>query len=61
MKSVRLVLPGDASPVVKNIGAVFTRQIQQRCEAKVVADGTVPLTVELTVVKGIGDQLSQRM
>ena len=56
VKSVRLVLPGDASPVVKNIGAVFTRQIQQRCEAKVVADGTVPLTVELTVVKGIGEE-----
>jgi hypothetical protein len=54
VKSVRLVLPGDASPVVKNIGAVFTRQVQQRCEAKVITTGDAPLTVELAVEKGLG-------
>jgi len=53
VKSVRLVLPGDASPVVKNIGAVFTRQVQQRCEAKVITTGDAPLTVELAVEKGL--------
>ena len=53
-KSVRLVLPAQAGSVVKNIGAVFTRQVQQRCEARVVMSGKAPLTVELAVEKGIG-------
>ena len=54
VKSVRLALPKEASPVVKSIGQVMVRQIQQRCEAKVVTSGTAPLTVELAVEKGIG-------
>ena len=54
VKSVRLALPANASPVVNSIGGVFTRQVQQRCEAKVGRDGEAPLTVELAVVAGIG-------
>jgi hypothetical protein len=53
-KSVRLALPAQAGTVVNNVGAVFTRQVQQRCEAKVVTGGDAPLTVELAVEKGIG-------
>ncbi|MFZ9935966.1 MAG: hypothetical protein ACO3JG_02785, partial [Luteolibacter sp.] len=53
-KSVRLVLPAQAGPVVENVGKVFARQVQQRCEAKVVTGGDAPLTVELAVEKGIG-------
>ena len=54
VKSVRLLLPAQAGPVVENTGKVFTRQVQQRCEAKVVTGGKAPLTVELAVEKGIG-------
>ena len=36
VKALRLVLPTDANAVVENTGKVFSRQIQQRCEAKVV-------------------------
>ena len=56
VKSVRLALPKESSPVVKSIGQVMVRQIQQRCEAKVVTSGTAPLTVELAVEKGIGSE-----
>ena len=40
--------------VVGNVGRVFARQIQQRCEAKVITTGDAPLTVELTIAPGIG-------
>ena len=53
-KSVRLVLPAQAGPVIDNIGRVFARQVQQRCEAMVVTAGAAPLTAELAVEKSIG-------
>ena len=53
-KSVRLVLPAQAGPVVEHTGRIFTRQVQQRCEATVVTGGDAPLTVELAVEMGIG-------
>jgi hypothetical protein len=56
VKSARFVLPPDASPVVRNIGAVLTRQIQQRCDARVVMSGEAPLTVELVIEQGIGKE-----
>ncbi|MBI3987115.1 MAG: hypothetical protein HY343_09355 [Lentisphaerae bacterium] len=46
VKSVRIDLPGDAGPVVKNIAALFARQIRQRCNAKAGADRDAGLTVE---------------
>ncbi|MCY3018261.1 MAG: hypothetical protein NTW87_04410 [Planctomycetota bacterium] len=55
-KSVRLVLPPQPSQVVENIGRVFARQVQQRCEAKVVTSGDAPLVVELTVKPGLGSE-----
>ena len=54
VKSVRLILPAQPGLVVEHIGQVLARQIQQRCEAKVVRDGEAPLTVELAVGPGIG-------
>jgi hypothetical protein len=36
VKSVRLVLPVPASPVMENIGRVLERQLGERCDAKVV-------------------------
>jgi hypothetical protein len=53
-KSVLLVLPSGQEPVVGTIGEVVRRQIQQRCEAKVIATGNAPLTVELALGPGIG-------
>ena len=53
-KSVRVALPEKPSPVVENIGRVFTRQVQQRCDAKVLATGEAPVLVELAIAPGIG-------
>ena len=53
-RSVRMVLPAQAAPVVGNTAKVFARQVMQRCEAQVVTGGAAPLTVELAVEKGIG-------
>ena len=53
-KSVRLVLPPQASAVVEQAGRVLTRQIQQRCDATVATSGNAPLVVELAITPGIG-------
>ena len=37
--SVRLVLPTDAAPILQNIAALFARQVEQRCAAKVATTG----------------------
>ena len=54
VKSIRLVLPPQPSPVVQNIGQVFARQIERRCDAKVVRQGEAPLVVEFAVKQGLG-------
>jgi hypothetical protein len=54
VKSIRLVLPPQPGPVVENIGRLFARQIESRCDAKVVTTGASPLVVELAVEPGIG-------
>ncbi|MCY2990213.1 MAG: hypothetical protein NTY19_20410 [Planctomycetota bacterium] len=54
VKNVRLILPAQSGPVAKNIGKVFVRQVQQRCEAKVMTDGDAPFTVELAIAPGNG-------
>lgn len=54
VKSLRLVLPPQPGPVVENIGRVFARQVQGRCDARVVAQGDAPLAVELAIEPGIG-------
>jgi hypothetical protein len=52
--SLRLVLPSGADPVVENIASVFTRQVESRCDAQVIAQGDAPLSVELAIEPGIG-------
>jgi hypothetical protein len=54
VKSLRLVLPPQPGPVVENIGRVFARQVQSRCNAKVVRQGEAPLVVKLALKQGIG-------
>jgi hypothetical protein len=56
VKSLRLILPPQPSPVVKNIGRVLVRQIESRCDAKVVEEGDAALTVKLTIEPGIGNE-----
>jgi hypothetical protein len=55
-RSVRLSLPRKAGPVVENIGRVFVRQVQQKCDAKVNTSGSAPFTVELDLKPGIGSE-----
>lgn len=52
---VGLVLPPGPSPVVRRIGRVLTRQIEDRCDARV-AQLEAPFTIVLAVEKGIGTE-----
>jgi len=56
VKSLRLILPPRPGPVVENIGRVFARQVESRCEAKIVVKGDAPLTVELAIEPGAGSE-----
>jgi hypothetical protein len=56
VKSLRLTLPPTPGPVVENIARVFTRQVESRCEARVVLKEDAPLTVELAVEPGPGPE-----
>ncbi len=53
---VRVVMPKSESPVVMNIIGVFTRQITERCAAKVITSGDAPLWVELALASSIGTE-----
>jgi hypothetical protein len=44
VKSLRLLLPPQPNPVVDNVGHVFTRQVESRCDARVVVQSEAPLT-----------------
>ena len=55
-KTVRLALPSQPSPMVENIGRVFMRQIQQRCDAKASTTGDARTTVELAIEPGVGSE-----
>jgi hypothetical protein len=52
--SIRVVLPPNAGSVAKRVGEVFSRQITQRCDAKVDISGNAELHVELAIEPGIG-------
>lgn len=54
--TVRIVLPEDSGPVMKNIACIFSRQVQARCAAKVVTSGKALFTVELAIEPGIGTE-----
>jgi len=55
-RSIRLVFPDQPSAVVKNLGQVFTRQVERRCDAQVTTEITSPLTVELAIAPGLGNE-----
>ena len=54
VKTVRVVLPQHADAVLRSISGVLARQVAQRCDASVVADGEAPMKVELAIAPGIG-------
>jgi len=56
VKSLRLILPPKPDPVVENTGRVFARQVESRCEARVVVTNDAPLTVELAFEPGVGSE-----
>jgi hypothetical protein len=54
--SIRIELPSGINAVMTNIYAVFARQVESRCGAKVVLRGEAPLTVTLVVDPAIGTE-----
>ena len=54
VKTVRLELPADASPVARHLATVFARQVASRCDAKVVTEGEAPLVVTLATAADVG-------
>ncbi len=53
-KFVRVVLPEDVNPVIRNIADLFARQVAQRSGANVRTTGEAPLRVELAIEPGLG-------
>lgn len=53
-RTIRVVLPQNASTEVHNIASVLARQIAQRCDARVITDAEAPFSVELEVAPGSG-------
>ena len=51
---VRLVLPEKQSDLLKRIAGVFARQVESRCQARVVIIGHAPLKLKLTLDPSIG-------
>ena len=54
VRKVLVAVPSAAPTEVQNIAGVFTRRLQQRCDAEVVRTGTAPLVVNLALKPGIG-------
>jgi hypothetical protein len=54
VKLLRLVLPPQPDPIVANVARVFVRQVQSRCDARVVSQGAAPLTVNLAIEPSFG-------
>ena len=56
LQQVQVALPRGAGPVLTNIAGVFGRQLQRRCGATIVRDGSAPFTLELAIEPGIGKE-----
>ncbi len=54
MKSVSIVVPEGAGPVMKNIAALLARRIEERCKAKAAIGARGDLKIELSIRRGIG-------
>ncbi len=55
-KAVRVVLPEKPNDLLERIVAVFARQVEKRCPAKVATQGDAPLTVALSLDPAIGKE-----
>ncbi len=55
-EKVRVALPPQAGPVLTNIADLFARQVQRRCGATVVREGSAPFTLELAIKPGLGKE-----
>lgn len=55
-RSVRVVLPGNASAVMQNIASVFAQRVEDRCPAKVSTEEKGDITIELVIEPGIGTE-----
>jgi hypothetical protein len=53
---VRVVLPLKPNDLLERIVNVFVRQVQERCEAKVITTGDSPHAIELALAPGIGGE-----
>jgi len=53
-RTVRIILPPEPNPAVSAAARIFAREVEHRCEARVVTQGDAPLWLELAVVPGIG-------
>jgi hypothetical protein len=54
VRSIRIDLGGQDDPILKNIAGVCVRQVQSRCDAKVLLTGDAALTIEFKTQPGIG-------
>lgn len=55
-KTFEIVLPSDATPVLKNIASILERQISQRCNAQSLVGDNILLRIELLIEQNIGSE-----
>ena len=56
VNSIHLILPPKPGTVMENIARVFSRQVSQRCDARVTGAGNAPLRVILAIEPGLGSE-----
>jgi hypothetical protein len=56
LPSVRVVLSGDAGAIARRSAEILRRQIEQRCDAKVVTAGEAAGSIELSLQAGLGTE-----
>ena len=56
VKSMRVALACPRTPMVERISQILVSRVIERCDVKAVAEGEVPLTVELAIEPGIGTE-----
>ena len=61
VQTLRLIRPPPPDPVVEHVQRVFTRQVQSRCDARVVAQGEAALTVEPACVPSPSARSNRRI
>lgn len=54
--AVRVLVPPEIGPVGRTVARVFARQVEQRCDARVVTDGDVLFILELATERGLAPE-----